>query len=161
MRGLSSVMAIVFFGCTSRPKPPADLDGRAVEHAPRTPDASLLDPSQSVSSSSESLAQSTSAPPPSGPAPEVIERPPTAAEKCAAQGGTIQPICRSGHLACVVRYRDGGKPCSDKSDCIGECRYEGRFPAPPNPTGRCQLTSDPCGCRDVIHDGRVDPLCAD
>src|SRR5262249_6278598 len=55
--------------------------------------------------------------------PQPAEQRPTSAETraCAARGGTIEPVCMLGELMCVVRYRDGGKPCSDKSDCVGEC----------------------------------------
>ncbi|HEX4340690.1 MAG TPA: hypothetical protein VH062_32500 [Polyangiaceae bacterium] len=89
---------------------------------------------------------------------------PTAAETkaCAARGGTMQPVCMLGELTCVVRYRDGGKRCSDDRDCSGECLYEGEEPAPAKAFGKCQRTSDPCGCKAPIHDGHVEPaLCAD
>ena len=75
--------------------------------------------------------------------------------------GTLQRICMEGELECVFRYRDGGKRCHDKSDCTGECRYEGPRPAPPNPVGTCQRSSDPCGCKSRIRDGRVETLCVD
>jgi hypothetical protein len=100
---------------------------------------------------------------PSSP-PASTERRPTAAEtrECSASGGTIQPVCMMGELMCVVRYRDAGKRCSDKRDCIAECLYEGPDPPPPKATGRCQRTNDPCGCKAPIHHGHVEPaLCAD
>jgi hypothetical protein len=67
----------------------------------------------------------------------------------------MQPVCMAGKLACVVRYRDAGKRCSDKRDCMGQCLYEGQDPPPPNAVGSCQRTNDPCGCRAAIRDGRV------
>jgi hypothetical protein len=74
----------------------------------------------------------------------------------------MQPVCMLGELTCVVRYRDGGKRCSDDRDCSGECLYEGEEPAPAKAFGKCQRTSDPCGCKAPIHDGHVEPaLCAD
>ncbi|HMJ14538.1 MAG TPA: hypothetical protein VK524_24165 [Polyangiaceae bacterium] len=74
----------------------------------------------------------------------------------------MQRVCMLGELACVVRYRDGGKRCSDKRDCMGECLYESPDPAPPKAVGNCQRTSDPCGCKAPIHHGRVEPaVCVD
>lgn len=77
---------------------------------------------------------------------------PTKAEKqaCAARGGKIQPVCMAGDLECVITYRDGGKRCTDKKDCIGKCLYEGSDPPAKNPVGACQRTSDPCGCQAPI-----------
>ena len=98
------------------------------------------------------------------PAPEPPRGGATADEtrQCRARGGTIQPVCMLGELACVVRYRDGGKRCSDKRDCTGECLYDGPGPAPLTGFGTCQRTSDPCGCKAPIHHGRVQPaLCID
>jgi hypothetical protein len=98
------------------------------------------------------------------PASERPERKPSAAEvqACTARGGTIEPVCMMGELACVVRYRDAGKRCSDKADCLGECLYEGDDSPQANAVGRCQRTSDPCGCKAPILRGRVQPaLCAD
>lgn len=75
----------------------------------------------------------------------------------------MQPVCMMGKLECVVRYRDGGKRCTDKKDCIGDCLYEGSGPPPSaNAVGACQRTSDPCGCKIPIVGGRVRPgLCVD
>lgn len=67
-----------------------------------------------------------------------------------------------GALTCVLRYRDGGKRCTDKKDCTGACLYEGPRPAPPKPVGVCQRTSDPCGCMSFIVNGRaLPPMCVD
>jgi hypothetical protein len=89
---------------------------------------------------------------------------PTRAEEkaCAARGGKIEPVCMMGSLECVLRFRDGGKRCSDKKDCIGQCLYEGPQPVPAKPLGACQRTSDPCGCKAPIVNGKVSPaLCTD
>lgn len=67
-----------------------------------------------------------------------------------------------GTFECVVRYRDAGKRCTDKSQCTGDCLYEGRQPAPPGATGVCQRTSDPCGCRARVIGGNVQhTICGD
>jgi hypothetical protein len=74
----------------------------------------------------------------------------------------MEPVCMLGELTCVLRYRDGGKRCSDKGDCTGECLYEGDDTPASKASGKCQRTSDPCGCKAPIHHGRVEPaLCAD
>jgi hypothetical protein len=97
-------------------------------------------------------------------APSPPEREPSEAEvkACTARGGKIEPVCMMGELACVVRYRDAGKRCTDKSECAGECLYEGDDSPQVNAVGRCQRTSDPCGCKAPVVHGRVQPaLCAD
>lgn len=96
------------------------------------------------------------------PAPEMPPTPDVAA--CAAQGGTVGPVCRMQTLACVLSYADAGKTCSDKSDCRGRCLYKGEAPTDPAAvvTGRCQATSDPCGCFTTVVRGHVGPgLCVD
>lgn len=75
----------------------------------------------------------------------------------------MQPVCMLGHLECVVTFRDAGKRCTDKKDCTGECLFEGPG-APPksNVVGKCQRTSDPCGCRTTIAHGQIkDSICVD
>lgn len=75
----------------------------------------------------------------------------------------MQPVCMTGELACVIQYPDAGKRCTDKRDCKGQCLYEGPDPPPPSKAiGVCERTSDPCGCKALIHGGHVEPtLCAD
>ena len=178
MRDHGSVALIFLAGCASGPKPRADVERNPVQRAPAViasspADAARVDPSQgqlpapstAPSQPTESFIPSATESPPAAAPPTVAsERHPTPAERraCAARGGTIQPVCMAGELECVIRYRDGGKRCSDKRDCAGECLYEGPDPAPPRATGSCQRTSDPCGCKSVIHHGHAEPaLCAD
>jgi hypothetical protein len=75
----------------------------------------------------------------------------------------MEPVCMLGNLECVLRYRDGGKRCTDKRDCTGACLWDGAEKGgKPIPVGICQRTSDPCGCRAEIANGRVAPtVCAD
>ncbi|MBP9756638.1 MAG: hypothetical protein KBD40_16710, partial [Phenylobacterium sp.] len=47
---------------------------------------------------------------------------------CTAKGGTVRPVCRMQRPACVIAYADAGKSCSDKSDCLGRCLYQGEAP---------------------------------
>jgi hypothetical protein len=98
------------------------------------------------------------------PAPTSTPTATRAEEKaCAARGGKIEPVCMMGNLECVLRYRDGGKRCTDKKDCTGDCLYEGSAPPPvEKAVGACQRTSDPCGCKAPIVKGQVRPaLCRD
>jgi hypothetical protein len=158
MRALCLAAVFVCVGCAAPPKAPATL-----QHAVPAPEATAPEPpappaSPPATSSLDSAPSAPSSPePPSEPPPAATEPRPTANEtrQCSARGGTIQPVCLSGGLACVVPYRDGGKRCSDKSDCTGQCLYEGPAPAPPAATGSCQRTNDPCGCKSPIHHGHV------
>jgi hypothetical protein len=170
---LRSAALLVLVGCAPEPAPATVVTVTAPAETATTPPGSVARPTTTTTTPAVTAPASATAPaatastPSSTPppqAPEASERRPTAAEtrECAARGGTIQPICMQGELACVVRYRDGGKRCRDKSDCRGECLYEGPDPAPPSATGICQRTSDPCGCKATIHQGHVEPtLCAD
>jgi hypothetical protein len=90
-----------------------------------------------------------------GPTPEDVQ-------ECKARGGKIEPVCMAGALVCVLRHRDGGKRCTDQSQCTGGCFYEGPQPAPAGATGVCQRTSDPCGCKARVIGGKVQPtICTD
>lgn len=59
--------------------------------------------------------------------------------------------------ACVIAHADAGKTCSDKADCQGRCLYRGEAPADPAAriSGRCQATSDPCGCFTTVVNGQL------
>lgn len=86
------------------------------------------------------------------------------AEACSNRGGTWRRVCLMGTWSCVMPYRDGGKACSDRKECEGQCRYEGSLTlAPGSPAkGVCQRTSDPCGCFAEVRDGKIQPaLCVD
>lgn len=63
----------------------------------------------------------------------------------------------SGAIECVLRYRDAGKICKDKRDCTGDCLFAGTdAPAPGTAaTGKCQRTSDSCGCAARVNGGKV------
>ena len=84
-------------------------------------------------------------------------------ETCRAKGGTFRPVCLMGLRACVMKYADGGKPCTGKAQCEGQCRLEGPPPMPgATATGACQRASDPCGCFTVVEDGKAQAaLCVD
>jgi len=83
------------------------------------------------------------------------------AEQCAAINGTWRPICLMGKPACVVTYKDAGKSCADSSECSGRCIADGAKPGAET-RGQCTATSDPCGCFQLVVNGKADyMLCAD
>ncbi|WP_374347248.1 hypothetical protein [Phenylobacterium sp.] len=104
------------------------------------------------------LAAALAACAPTAEAPTPTPTPPPVddAQACAAQGGTIQPVCRRQVPACVIAYKDAGKACRDDADCQGRCLYEGDPPADREAavTGQCQANSNPCGCFAEVEAGR-------
>ena len=91
---------------------------------------------------------------------------------CRRQGGEWRRVCLAQEFACVTPYKDGGKPCSDPSQCEGECVVdltmrcaapgdckEPVIPKPGEPaSGVCELNNDPCGSIVVIRKGRAEPI---
>ena len=84
-------------------------------------------------------------------------------QACAAEGGELRRQGRVGAWACVTLYADGGKPCGDKSDCLGKCAAvrsdEGAEVAtqPGEERGVCAADSSMFGCRAEIIHGRSTP----
>ena len=97
------------------------------------------------------------------PATAPVESPHTLnADQCQAAGGTMRPVCMMGTVQCVVRYADAGQACRDGDDCQGACRADSMEPSNGPVVGRCQATSDPCGCFANVEDGRIDAaMCVD
>jgi hypothetical protein len=91
------------------------------------------------------------------------ERDRTAAESCATQGGTLQPVGITGRQACVIRYKDAGKTCTDGSQCEGDCWAGPKaYAEDEKVTGTCQPTNMPFGCHSRVTNGRGGPvLCVD
>ena len=84
------------------------------------------------------------------------------AEACRARGGDIRPICMLQRPACVIRYADAGRECRGDADCEGRCYAKGGAASGEPAVGRCQATSNPCGCNTLVEDGRAGPsLCVD
>ena len=86
---------------------------------------------------------------------------------CTEAGGLYQQAGMLGWYNCFAQYTDGGKVCSDASDCQGDCRSsEASNMAPdgtPEPmTGQCTATSNPFGCYTVVSEGQgMGTLCVD
>ncbi len=88
-----------------------------------------------------------------------LDRDPAA---CKAMNGVIQPVCLMGHPQCVVEFSDGGKTCSDSSDCQGRCVADSSAQMMQPAKGTCAKTSYPCGCFSLVVNGVAQPtLCID
>jgi len=73
---------------------------------------------------------------------------PGTAKECVAGGGIWDPVQGRGHVTgCNPSTRDGGKACTDSSQCEGVCQHG---TCTPNRFGR--------GC-GIVRDGRT--LCID
>lgn len=76
---------------------------------------------------------------------------------CRARGGSVQPVCMFQFPACVIPFPDGGKPCTDSSQCQGMCwlresALNGDNSGPV--VGSCQEDTDTCGCYAEVRNGR-------
>lgn len=77
-------------------------------------------------------------------------------EKCLARGGAWFRDGLGDHLTCVVPTKDGGKVCSDASECERGCVYHGPYPVPSGPvTGRCAPNDGLSGCRTFVARGQL------
>ena len=96
-----------------------------------------------------------------------VEKPVPAATQsaCLSQGGDWAPICRLQRPACVVKFSDAGKACTDSDQCQGVCYANpagGASQAGKVVTGACSNNSNPCGCNARVEDGVASPiLCVD
>ncbi len=83
---------------------------------------------------------------------------------CEAAGGEIEPSGKLQWENCVQPFLDAGKVCSNDTDCVGQCRYEGPVELVPGTetTGTCQATDARFGCNTVVEDGKISyTLCMD
>ncbi len=99
-----------------------------------------------------------------GPQTPVSAPKPADEASCKTAGGDWRPICRMQQPACVFSYRDAGKACSDGDDCAGDCIVKGGEFASDGKaaTGVCSASSDPCGCKQKIEDGKTTAaICVD
>ncbi|MFT3729434.1 MAG: hypothetical protein QM759_16540 [Terricaulis sp.] len=84
---------------------------------------------------------------------------------CAAAHGAYHQVGLMATWVCVTPMADAGKVCSGRSQCTGQCIYEGgdRQPAQGAAVqGRCQRTNVQFGCFAAVEGGRAQPaLCVD
>jgi hypothetical protein len=159
-----SLLLIVLGACAKTPPPNAVAPG-STEPSSTTPseEAGIISSAPiSAAAANVDASVDASAPPP-WPEPKLHDAPveATAAQRkaCAARGGEMDYVCMMHVLKCVVSYRDAGKRCTGKSDCLGDCLWNGKSET--HPVGRCQETSDPCGCKAPIVNGRIRHVCVD
>ena len=83
---------------------------------------------------------------------------------CAAVGGDIVRDGLAGYERCKQTLSDGGKTCSDSSECLGRCEVPRdvivNFDEPV--TGQCTANDSPFGCYQAVTNGRAaPPICVD
>jgi len=82
------------------------------------------------------------------------------AKQCRADGG-YESRGGFGEPICQVRYADGGKPCLNKSDCLGRCISDApdgdmRAVAAGTPvSGHCAAEKEIFGCYANVEDGKL------
>lgn len=79
------------------------------------------------------------------------------AASCAARGGEIRRVGRLQSEQCVIKFADAATPCTDGSQCAGDCRVDqSPFPeAGAAATGRCQAESQNFGCHANVENGKA------
>ena len=82
--------------------------------------------------------------------------------QCVASGG-FESRSPFGLPFCQFRYGDGGKICSDKTDCQGRCLVDieggpsDPVPKPGSPAqGRCEAVKSTFGCFAKVEAGKID-----
>jgi len=73
---------------------------------------------------------------------------------CEAQGGTVERILTAME-ACVRPTSDGGKPCTDNSQCEGVCIAPSGAKKDSIVTGTCATDIGRMGCLNVVLKGKA------
>ncbi|MDE2265793.1 MAG: hypothetical protein KGL29_07835 [Alphaproteobacteria bacterium] len=95
---------------------------------------------------------SASIAPPIPPPPYALSE--QARKQCAAQNGDYGYWGLSWQPMCNIRFDDGGKTCTDKSDCEGRCLLVGDMPRHNrNVSGQCEPHHISYGCSVPIAHG--------
>ena len=77
---------------------------------------------------------------------------------CKGLGGRVEGVGMFGEPACVRHFSDGGKTCSDSSECQGECMVYGEFKQGDTVAGQCSAQSpETGGCFAKVSNGKVQP----
>jgi hypothetical protein len=90
-------------------------------------------------------------------------------QACEGAGGEFLGGCPNAPQACVARYSDAGRQCTDSSQCDGLCLTEAseapfsfsdsktpNFPAEGSKVvGRCQTSSFHCGSIQQVESGKA------
>jgi hypothetical protein len=75
--------------------------------------------------------------------------------KCAVRGGAWQRVCLAQGLSCVTPTKDGGKACTDGSQCQLGCEDQGNPPRKDGTlVGACRRDDNPCGAFRYLSNGK-------
>lgn len=82
---------------------------------------------------------------------------------CKKSGGTWQPIGMRQSMACITKYPDAGKSCTDSSQCKGGCLDVTPHDHVGDRIGKCKTDDDHFGCTTYLTQGKRDGpvLCVD
>ena len=76
-------------------------------------------------------------------------------DKCKGRGGELKLVCKHLGLACVKPTKDGGKSCTDNSQCERGCLVVRDSPrADGMIVGECRRDDNPCGSFYFIENGK-------
>ncbi|WP_018146898.1 hypothetical protein [Henriciella marina] len=83
--------------------------------------------------------------------------------RCEAAGGSVERAGMLGWENCIQTFADGGKICTDSSECTGTCRTSGEFAdGGSRVTGQCTSNDNIFGCYQTVENGVAGPaLCVD
>ncbi len=83
-------------------------------------------------------------------------------EECVWSLGRIERAGILGAERCTRPYSDGGKSCTDSSQCEGQCRAPDLNQTDKAIVGVCQMDDNPFGCHAEVSGGIAQPgLCVD
>lgn len=72
---------------------------------------------------------------------------------CKKSGGIWKPVGMRGSMACITKYPDAGKSCTDSSQCKGGCLDMTPYNHKGNPIGKCREDDDVHGCFSYLKKG--------
>lgn len=88
-------------------------------------------------------------------------------QRCNQLGGVYGRAGMMGWWRCTLLFADGGKVCSDSTQCRGKCKTDEQTDYDPNrpqgnQTGFCAPDDNPFGCYATVENGVIQPmLCVD
>jgi hypothetical protein len=79
---------------------------------------------------------------------------------CVSDGGRWEKRGLSQLFRCIRESKDGGKVCTDRSECEFECLYDGPPPRTSGPeiSGRCSSDNDRQRWHGIVHKGQYSAL---
>lgn len=81
---------------------------------------------------------------------------------CEEAGGEWKKVGIAPNEMCVLRTKDGGRQCTDNSECEAGCRAPENAKAGERAVGICIYDNSKVGCSSWLQKGIVSPmLCVD